>query len=464
MSAPLTRASVSAALMLGLGMLSAGSAEASNRRDPGRFVDSDSIRWPHGSVVVRFENLEGMVLLRGTLRGHDDRDTTGPIALDTGAGYLALDVGLARILGLADSAAADEPVGLAARPLRRLALGGWTIDQIEPVLTVDGEIVRRVSDRPVLGLLGQKPLRDRAVWIDYREEIVALVPSATSTEVEERSISEGVLNRAPGHATSDSGLTRSRALLAGLLTPRAVAVRFLLVADGKILVRGWVSDPRPPRYSERLTLLIDTGATKCVLFEGTLAPNVRHADAWPALRGLSAPTLIGAAEARIARIPSIEVETASGRLRVDEVDAGVIRSDLSHVLSRVTHETIHGVIGYSFLKRFRVVVDYPNRVLWLDPIPGYRDDRPLEYCHVGLQLERREGAIVVTGVAEGSPAARAGIARADELLALDGTPVRGLDLIGLARRMEGAPGRPLTLVIRRDAVDRTYRLVRRRLL
>jgi hypothetical protein len=30
--------------------------------------------------------------------------------------------------------------------------------------------------------------------------------------------------------------------------------------------------------------------------------------------------------------------------------------------------------------------------------------------------------------------------------------------------MEGAPGKSLTLVIRRGAVERTYRLVRRRLL
>ena len=51
-------------------------------------------------------------------------------------------------------------------------------------------------------------------------------------------------------------------------------------------------------------------------------------------------------------------------------------------------------IGYSLLKRFRLVVDYPDRVLWLDPIADYRDDRPLEYCQVGLQLERRDGAVI----------------------------------------------------------------------
>ena len=456
-----------------MGSLQAGASETSNKQRTSKFADSASLRWPLGTELLRFENVEGIVLLRGTLRGDTNRDTTGPIALDTGAGYLALDAGLARTLGLADSTAAQEAVGRAARPLARLTLGGWSIDRIEPVLTVDGQIVRRVSDRPVLGLLGHRPLRDRVVWIDYREEVVALIPgsavaggnepSLAATKVDELDVGDEVAgSRQP--AAGDSALVRSRALLAGLLTPRAVAVRFLLVGDGKIVVRGRVSDPIPPHYSRPLTWLLDTGATKCVLFEDSLGARVAHAGEWPALRGLSAPTLIGTAEARIARIPSMELESVGGTLMAVGVDAGVIRTDLSRVLARVTRETIHGVIGYSLLKRFRVAVDYPNRVLWLDPIPGYRDSRPLEYCHVGLQLERRDGAIVVMGVAEGSPAGRAGITRDDELVELDGRPVRELDLIGLARRMEGAPGRPLTLVVRRNSVDRTYHLVRRRLL
>src|SRR5437867_1096008 len=151
-----------------------------NKLEPNRFIDSDSLRWPPATEVLHFENLEGMVLLHCSLRGDGGRDTTGPIALDTGAGYLALDLGLAQFLGIADSATTNEAVGLTARPLPRLTLGGWSIDQVEPVLTVNGEIVRRVSDRPVLGLLGQKPLRDRIVWIDYREEIVALIPAGVT--------------------------------------------------------------------------------------------------------------------------------------------------------------------------------------------------------------------------------------------------------------------------------------------
>ena len=445
-------------------VLAAGPAYSGKQLSVNKLTSHSSIKWPPGTEVLKFENVEGIILLQGTLTGRLEADTTGPLAIDTGAGYLALDLGLARTLGLTDSASTAEAVDVTDLPLPRLALGAWTIDQLDPVLTVNGEVVRRVSDRPVLGLIGQRPLGDRAVWIDYREQVVAMIPAGPVAVRDDPPSAEAAPDPSRERAALDSSLARSRVLLSAALSPRATPVPFRLVGDGKILVRGTVSDPTPPAYSGRLNLLVDTGATKCVLFEDVIETAVRHAGRWPALRGLVAPTLIGTAAARIAMIPVIEVETARGHLREHAVDVGVLRSELSEVLSRVTHETIHGLIGYSFLKRFRVTVDYPNRVLWLDPIPNYRDDRPLEYCHVGLQLERQRGAVVVMGVVEGSPAARAGITLGDEVVALDGARAQGLDLIVLTRRMEGQPGRMLTLVIRRDAVEHTFRLVRRRLL
>lgn len=447
-----------AGLLLAIAPCAAPAAHAS---PPARFVASDSLIWPAGSQVVRFENLEGLVLLHGVLEGRADRDTSGLLALDTGAGYLALDRDLARILGLVDEVGALDAVDLAPRALPGLHIGGWTAVSVEPVLTVDGAIVRRVSDRPVLGLLGHQPLQARVLWIDYRQEVLVMIPAP-----EDARSGEPAAREAGSGADRDGGersLRLSRALFGRALTTQAVALPFRLVGDGKMLLRGAVAGASLARSRQGLNLILDTGATKCVLFEDTLDPGVPHAD-WPAVRGLVAPTLLGTAPARIARVPALELETARAPLRVRDVDVGVIQSELAGVLARVTRETIHGLIGYSLLKRFRVAVDYPNRVLWLDPIPDYRDDRPFEYSHVGLQLERRERSAIVLGVIEDSPAARAGIAPGDELVSLDGAVASELDLADLTRRMEGRPGSPLTLVIRRDAVDRTVHLVRRRLL
>lgn len=432
------------------------------------FTESRSIHWPAGSELVPFENLDGLALVRCRLTGLIGRDTTGPFALDTGAGHLAIDRQLAQILGLADSTITDVAIGVASHPLPRFQLGGWVMDQVEPILTVDASVVERVSDRPVLGLIGQRPLRDRAVWIDYREQVVVFIPQPpipTSVVVYKGTSGErgGSKDSLAGHF-ADPTLARSRAWLGDVLTARAVPVDFELLGDGKIFVHGTLSDPRPPSVSDELNLLVDTGATKCVLFDGPLRDAVRHSDAWPALRGFTAPTLIGTSDARIARVPMVEIVSVAGRLRAPNVDIGVVGNELGNVLSQATGQTIHGLIGYSFLKRYRVVIDYPHQVLWLDPIPDYRDDRPFEYCHVGIQIERQDGAVIVAGVVAGSPAARGGIQVGDELTAIDGVPARPLDLVALTRRLEGKPGSRVTLEIRRDDVDHAYPLVRRRLL
>jgi predicted aspartyl protease len=435
------------------GMASAGAAAGVERAPdpPPIWRTTDTITWPEGTEVLEAENLEGITLLKGTLFAPNGLDTTGLYALDTGAGYLAVDLELARRLGLADSAVSVNGVGLASHPIPRFTLGKLEMTDVEPVLTVDGDVMRRVTDRPIVGLLGQKPVSDRAVWIDYREAVVALIPIAA-------------VEPATSHSRHTADEARSRAALRDVLSTQAVAVPFQLAGDGKVLVAARVSNPRPPRFSPWLTLIVDTGASKTVFFEDELAANARHAGGWPTLGGLSAPTLVGTATARLARVPEIEVRTETGGLSVSSTDVALIRSDLSGLLSRVTQVEIHGLLGYSWLKHFRVVFDYPDRILWLDPIPGYVDDRPLEYSHVGLQIERREGQVVIAGVASGSPAARAGIKRGDVLVAVDGDAAADLDLVALARRLEGPPGTPTRVEIRRGDHIRTYRLVRRKLL
>ena len=140
-----------------------------------------SPRWPRGTIATRFENLEGVILVQGTLGGIGPRDTTGPLVLDTGAGYLGLDAALARGLGIADAAEVGSldagSIGIASRPLPRLSLGELEIQRVTPVLLVDAEIVRRATDRPVLGLIGDNVFERFVVAIDYREEQLSMIPA-----------------------------------------------------------------------------------------------------------------------------------------------------------------------------------------------------------------------------------------------------------------------------------------------
>ena len=141
-----------------------------------------------------------------------------------------------------------------------------------------------------------------------------------------------------------------------------------------------------------------------------------------------------------------------------------MQSEISGVLSRAVGEPVHGLLGYSFLRHYDVAIDYPNRILWLDPLKKAANDRPYEYSQVGLQLERQGTTVRIMGVAQDSPAARAGITVGDELTAIDGQATAKADIIAVTRRLEAPPGTHIVLKIRRGSTEHSYALVRRRLL
>ena len=419
------------------------------------------------TYTIQAENLDGVLLISARLRGMSGADTVGPLVLDTGAGYLALDRDLALRLGIADSASAV--LTPTARPLPAIEFGGREIDQLSPVFTIDGEIVRRVTDRPVLGLIGHSLLDHHALIVDYPTSRVTLVHMGDdgSSPVNVDTPPERIDPRAPGTGPPDDLRRReaaSREALAAHLAAGARAVPFRLAGDGKILVSARVADPDTRHMSTPLTLILDTGASKTALFEEPLAAGAPGYRRWPAARGILAPTLMGDAVATLVRIPRMELTGGAEPLRLDGADAAVLRSELGELLSEGIGETVHGLLGYSFLKHYGLAIDYAHRLAWFTPAPPDWDGRALEYTHVGIQIERHDGAVQVVAVVEGSPAARAGIGAGDELVAIDGERVTGLDIAVLSRRLEGEAGSKVELTLRRAGAERTHRIARRRLL
>lgn len=425
--------------------------EPAARLDAAPAVDTLSL--PPGATRVSFEYLDGIVLLPATLGGMGGHDTTGTLVLDTGAGALALDAALAVRLGIADSESLASAVGIAPRALSAMKIGDRTIEPVAPVLTVDMRPVWSAVDRRPFGLLGQAPLAHGALILDYGSRALTLVPAADST------------------AFGADPIAASRAWLGAAIARDAAPIPFRMGGDEKILVGARLAAPRgsSPRSSaaadaDSITLILDTGATKCVLFADAIAPRIPGLAAWPALRGLSAPTLFGSAEARVVLLPELALVADSLPVTRPQVDALLIGGPLSDALQRAVGEPVHGLLGDSFLRHFRITIDYENRVLWFEPRRSAGNARPYEYSQPGIQLERAGADVVVSGVVTGSPADRAGIVRGDRIVAIDQRSAAGANVLDLARALEGPPGTRLRLRLRHGDRERTLTLSRRWLL
>lgn len=71
---------------------------------------------------------------------------------------------------------------------------------------------------------------------------------------------------------------------------------------------------------------------------------------------------------------------------------------------------------------------------------------------IGVEIDVRDGWLVVHGVIEGGPAARAGIRPGDRFLTIDGWAARDMPISQAVRRMRGEPGTQVQVRIRRDDV------------
>jgi carboxyl-terminal processing protease len=92
----------------------------------------------------------------------------------------------------------------------------------------------------------------------------------------------------------------------------------------------------------------------------------------------------------------------------------------------------------------------------------FRGDTQGKFGGVGVEVDFRGEYVTVIAPFDGSPAARAGIRSGDQIVAIDGKPVRGERIDKLVAMMRGPEGTKVKLTIRRkDAADLlTFDLVR----
>jgi carboxyl-terminal processing protease len=99
---------------------------------------------------------------------------------------------------------------------------------------------------------------------------------------------------------------------------------------------------------------------------------------------------------------------------------------------------------------------------FLTPEEREQNDQSLSgtYVGIGVQLEEKNGEVVVAAPIDGSPAEEAGIGSDDVLLAVDGESIRGDEVSEVVEKVKGPEGTSVELTVSHEGERRTYDLQR----
>ena len=250
----------------------------------------------------------------------------GPFAfiLDTGAGTSLVSPRLADDLGVVATGSrqgtgAAGKVTVALASVASLAIGGARRAPMPIAITAELDRIGAAVGTRIDGDVGYDFLREFRVTIDYRTQMVRLAQGAYDV-------------------TSATSVTRSQ-----------VAFRLASPTKPLVMVPVFVNGGGPWAFA------VDTGASATVV-------SLALADALRLERAGSA-AMTGAGgmlRTTLGRVSALAVGAAAVR------DLPVVVSDFLKQLGDAVETQVDGVLGYNFLRRFRVTIDYPNGVLWLN--------------------------------------------------------------------------------------------------
>jgi carboxyl-terminal processing protease len=117
---------------------------------------------------------------------------------------------------------------------------------------------------------------------------------------------------------------------------------------------------------------------------------------------------------------------------------------------------------YGAIKGMLETLGDDGHTRFLTPAEREQNDQSLSgtYVGIGVQLETKNGEIVVAAPIDGSPAEKAGISSDDVLVAVDGKSVRGDEVSEVVEKVKGPEGTRVELTVRHEGERRTYDLQR----
>ena len=190
--------------------------------------------------------------------------------------------------------------------------------------------------------------------------------------------------------------------------------------------------------------MIDTGAGLALLLHTDTHPDLELPD--QVIPGQVGVGLGGAIDGILGRVKRFPFGKSPLRLFDVVTNFQELNSDLetSQLNAR------NGIIGNEILRRFQVIIDYPQEKLYLKPNRRYK--KKFEFDRSGLILiagGERLNEYYVSKVVPFSPASEVGIIRGDRIIGINGTSASFSTLEGILQKLKRKPGKKIRLVLSR---------------
>lgn len=355
----------------------------------------------------KFEQLTGgIIILHATL--NDFPDTLNFI-LDTGSGGISLDTltALYYKLPLEPSDRTVRGIGgiknINYYKNGTLHFPGLDVERLDFHIN-DYEILTEVYGLRVDGIIGFSFLRRYIVSIDYDKQLMSVYM--------------------PGkYEYPKKGTT---------LKPTFASIP---------ITNHYVQDER----SYLLNFYFDTGAGLCVLMSEQFMQDSVFISKRKKSVNTQVEGLIGKINMRLTTMKRMKI----GPYKFSKVPIHVY-SDSMNVLG---YPSIKGLLGSDLLRRFNIVLNYPERTIHLTPNSHMRD--PFDYSYTGMSYYFIEGKIIITEIQQGSPAEKAGLMPGDIIFGVESNFSNNISQYKMLLQNQGQKVR---ILIFRNSVPQMFEL------
>ncbi|MDP4283138.1 MAG: aspartyl protease family protein [Bacteroidota bacterium] len=111
----------------------------------------------------------------------------------------------------------------------------------------------------------------------------------------------------------------------------------------------------------------------------------------------------------------------------------------------ISYPFISGLIGDDILRRFNMIINYPNREIYLSPNSHFNDK--FDYSYTGINMYFADGAIFSDEVIKGSPAYKAGLKKDDIIMGINNNFSNNITVY---KNLMQNVGEKVTLLVMRD--------------